>query len=118
VCAGHGREVDGGKALELGLAFTAKIALDHDAFGLNHLSNPDELVFRELTRAEIRINASVIKNFGCRGTANSIHVRERSFDALLVGDFDTEDTGHGMKVVGMPANNGRKVPEVPRGRVI
>ena len=80
--------VDGSQALQLRLALAAEITLNEDLLGLDHLCDAHELIFAELTGPDVRINAGVLENL-CRGrAADAEHVRQGSFDTLLVGDFN------------------------------
>ncbi len=80
--------VDGCKALQLGRALAAEIAFDHDGLRLDHLRDLDELVFGKLSGADVRVDTGVFKDTARRRAADAEHVCERSFDALLIGDFD------------------------------
>jgi len=55
---------------------------------LDDLGNTHKLVFGELTGADVGVDTRMLENFGSRRTANAKHVGKRSFDALLVGDFN------------------------------
>lgn len=80
--------VDRGESLELRLALAAEISLHHDLLSLDDLCDFHELILAELSGADIRIDAGVLQDAARQGAADAEHVCERSFNALLVGDFD------------------------------
>ena len=86
--------VDGSETLELRLLFTSEVTLDDDAFALDDRADLDQLVFAQFTCAEVGVDACLIKNADSRVVSDSINKVKRRFDALLVGDFDTENSCH------------------------
>jgi hypothetical protein len=53
--------------------------------------------------AGVRIDVGLPENFLRERKANAVDVGERSFDALLVGDIDAEESCHGSWVLGLVA---------------
>ncbi len=82
--------IDRSETLQVPLNFTTKITLDHHPTTRDGIGDPAHLLIRELTRADVGINTSFIKNLSGRFGANSINIRKRRFDAFLIGDLNSE----------------------------
>lgn len=95
--------VDGGEALHLSLLLTTKVTLDEDSFVLDHGGNLDELLFAQLAGADVRVDTSMVEDFGSRGGADSKDIRKRSLNPLLIGDVCAEESCHDLKCSEIPA---------------
>jgi hypothetical protein len=82
--------VDRSKALHVTLNLAAKIALDHDTSSGNRIGDPSELLIAQLSGADVLIDSGFLKNFRGSFPSDSIDIRKRRFDSLLVRDFDSK----------------------------
>ena len=80
--------IDGSEPLQLRLALAAEVAFHLDRLGLDHLGDLDELFLTELSGADVGVDARMFKDLGRRGATDAKHVGQRSFDALLIGNFN------------------------------
>ncbi len=86
--------IDSLQTLHGSLLFTTEVTLNENAFSCDDLSNLDELLFSELASADVRIHCCLLEDALGHGWAYAIDVGKRSFDALLIRDFSTENTCH------------------------
>ena len=86
--------VDGGQTLQRCLLLTTEVTLDDDLLPLNHLGDLDQLVLGKLTSAQVRADSRLLENLGSCVWPNAINIWKRSFDSLLIGNFDAKNTCH------------------------
>ena len=64
----------------------------------------DELFLAELAGADVWVDPRVFKDLGRRWATDAEHVGQRSFDALLIRNINTKESGH--KKVGTREESG------------
>ena len=72
----------------------AEITLDRDLLALDCLRDFHQLLFREFPCPHVAVHSGLLQDLQGCGLPDSVDVAERSFDALLVGDLDSENTCH------------------------
>lgn len=87
--------VDRPQTLEVALQFATQVTFDHDIRGVDRLTDGAQLIFSELTSAQVRVDTRLLQQTPGGHRADAVNVRERRFDALFVGNFYSEKSGHG-----------------------
>jgi hypothetical protein len=82
------------EALEVELKVPAEVTFDGDAVGLNDRNDDPDLLVGQFTRAGVRVDVRLAEDLLRERKADAIDVRERSFDALLIGDINAEESCH------------------------
>ena len=85
---------DGLKAFEVHADFAAEIAFDGVFAVLNSVNDLGELGFREILGADARIDVGSSEDIFRVAGADAVNVTQRDFDALVGGNFYSDDAGH------------------------
>ena len=93
--------VDGLKALQVLLKFAAKVTLYEDLLRPDRVDNGVQLFRRKILRANVRVDVCGFENFFCVAGSDAVDVRQRSFDAFVAGNVNTEKSGHKLVFVGV-----------------
>ena len=84
------------ETLQIACDFAAEVTLEHPFVLGDDMENLVELLFRQVLRPHIRIEASFLdQQIGPRGT-DAVDVTEGKRDFLLRRNIDAEETRHGV----------------------
>jgi hypothetical protein len=86
--------LDALQALKVHTQLAAEIAFDHVATILDCVNDLGNLLLRKVFGAHMRLNLGGLQDGNGVHRANAINVTERDINALLGGDFDTNNTWH------------------------
>jgi len=75
------------EALQIALNFTAQIAFDRELIVRNRVNDFVELLWRQIFRAQIRIDTGLLKDPLRSAQTDSVNVSQRRFDAFVRWNF-------------------------------
>ena len=83
------------EALEVEPELATKVTFDRDIGAGDGICESGELVVAKLTGAGIWVDPGAGEHFVAEGRSDAVDVADGSLHALLVRNFDSEDSGHG-----------------------
>ncbi len=78
------------EAFKVALLFATKVAFNEDLAILNHMGDVRDLLVAERSGADIWIDPGLAEDFEGGGASDPMNVEKGCFDALVVGNFDSE----------------------------
>ena len=81
------------KALDVLVALTAEVALNHDLVLIDIIADGVNLILGEVLNARIHVNVALDANLRRSGAADAVNVGQTDLNALLTREVDTINTG-------------------------
>ena len=81
------------KALDVLVALTAEVALNHDLILIDIIADGVNLILGEVLNARIHVNIALDANLRRSGAADAVNVGQTDLNALLTREVDTINTG-------------------------